>query len=325
MHAQRPVRESILEIDDDSWIIGDRLLLVRQPVAPPSNRFWSDGQGAFFVICEGPSPLPQTRALSPTSPIQLVHDAGDANAAWRIGEAFLKVQASNPNTTNRTREHVTLNYLHDPSNKATPTFRTPVVLFHMEYDNRYYLFTSRVPGDTLEKAWPSMDEANKQACVRQVVDVCKELAQMKNDKICGVDGRELPESWLKVPRALEGYSHEELLLDCKELGMDCREFVLHHCDMGPYNVVVDQTDGCVVGIIDWEATGYVPKDWIRTKFSLCWAMDFDFPGEDTQKSGDWRQRVQLLLGQEGFLEVGAAWKSRYLRERSSTSVEPQEA
>ncbi|KAJ8128435.1 hypothetical protein O1611_g5198 [Lasiodiplodia mahajangana] len=318
MQTQKPVRESILEIDDDSWIIGDRLLLSRQSVVPSSTHFWSDGRGAFFVVCEGTPPLPQTRPLSPASQIQLVHDAGDRNAAWRIGEAFLKVQDLDPSTVNRTREHITLNYLHDPANNATPTFPTPGVLFHKEYDNRYYLFTSRVPGDTLEKAWPNMSEANKQACVRQVVNICKELAQIKNDKICGVDGRDLSEAWIIPPQAPERYSHEDLLPYCKEVGMDSGDFVLHHCDMGPTNVIVDQTDDCRVGIIDWEVTGYVPKEWIRTKFCVCWAMDFDYPGEDIQKSKDWRQRVQLLLGQEGFAEVGAAWKNRFSERHPST-------
>ncbi|KAI0113671.1 hypothetical protein GGR51DRAFT_20362 [Nemania sp. FL0031] len=319
MQAQKPVRESILEIDDDSWIIGDRLLLSRQSAVPSSPYFWGDGQGAFFVICEGTPPFPQTRPLSPTSQIRLVNDAGDRNAAWRIGEAFLKVQALDSRTVNRTREHTTLNYLHDPTNNVTLTFSTPIVLFHKEYDNRYYLITSRVPGDTLENAWPDMNEANKQACVRQVVNICKDLAQIKNDRMCGVDGQELSDAWIKAPRALDGYSHEDLLRHCKEIGMGCEEFVLHHCDMGPTNVIVDQTDGCTVGIIDWEVTGYVPKEWIRTKFCVCWAMDFDYPGEDIEKSKDWRQRVQLLLRQEGFVEVEEAWKSRFSKRRSSTN------
>jgi len=40
-------------------------------------------------------------------------------------------------------------------------------------------------------------------------------------------------------------------------------------------------------------------------------MGFDFPGEDVEKSKDWRQRVQLHLAQEGFPEVATAWKSRF--------------
>jgi len=186
LDALKPVRESILEVEDDSWIVGDNLLLSRHSVAPSSGCSWSDGRGASFTICEAAYPLPQTRPLSPTSPVQLVQDAGDCNAAWRIGEAFLKVQALR--TTSRTREHVTLNYLHDPANGSTPTFLISFVLFHKEYDNRYYLLTSRVPGDTLEKARSTMEEATKQACVKQVVNLCKELAQRQNHRYAVLTG-----------------------------------------------------------------------------------------------------------------------------------------
>ncbi|TKW60055.1 hypothetical protein CTA1_3150 [Colletotrichum tanaceti] len=68
-----------------------------------------------------------------------------------------------------------------------------------------------------------------------------------------------------------------------------------------------------VGIIDWEMAGFVPRDWIRTKFRICHAMDFDFPGHDGERLGErleWRRRVQLRLGEEGFHEVSEAYMAR---------------
>ncbi|CAG8976234.1 hypothetical protein HYALB_00012001 [Hymenoscyphus albidus] len=318
MPALRPVRESILEIDDNSWIIGGVLLLSYKTIAPSSGCFWSDGGSAFYTLSELAHSQQPTHPLSSTSRVQLVHDAGDCNAAWRIGEAFLKVQALS--TPSRTREHITLNYLHDPANGSVPTFPIPRVLYHTEHDNRYYLFTSRVPGNTLEKAWPNMEEETNQVCVRRVVDICKELAQRENNKICGVDGGDLSENWMKPPQAPDGYSHEMLLAYCKEVEMNCDSFVLHHCDMGPTNVIIDLTEGCKVGLVDWEVTGFVPKEWIRTKFCVCWAMNFDFPSDDVKKSMDWRQRVQLDLERQGFLEVAEAWNSRFSKGNSSAST-----
>ena len=119
---------------------------------------------------------------------------------------------------------------------------------------------------------------------------------------------------MKPPRAPEGYSPETLLLYCKELGMDCDVTVLHHCDMGPGNVIVDQSQGCKVGLVDFEVTGFVPKDWIRTKFCVCWGMDLNFPDDDV-KSRDLRERVQLQLEAEGFSEVADAWKTRFSKSR----------
>lgn len=155
MPSPRPVRESVLEVDNRSWIIADKLIISRQSTAPSSGVFWSDGADAFYTISELESEqlLPQTRLLLLTSLIKLAHDAGDANAAWRIGDAFLKVQKlSYPN---RTREHTTLNYLYDPGNAFALTTSIPRVLYHNEFNERYYLVTTRIPGETLEKAWPA--------------------------------------------------------------------------------------------------------------------------------------------------------------------------
>lgn len=47
--------------------------------------------------------------------------------------------------------------------------------------------------------------------------------------------------------------------------------------MGPTNVLMDLTDEdeCKVGIIVWEMTGFVPLEWVRTKFLVCWASDLE--------------------------------------------------
>ena len=311
MATPEHVRDLVLEISDNSWVIGHKLLLSRQPTAPSLGCSWSDGSGGSYTISELASPPSSQRyRLPPTCPLQLVHDAGDSNAAWRIGEAFLKVQDLRASYRNRTREHTTLAYLHDPAHGPV-SFPIPRVLYHQEFDNRYYLVTSRVPGETLEKAWPTMNETNKQACVDSVVQICRELAQRKGSGICGVDGGHLSDNWMKPPRAPDGYAPQDLLAYCKEIEMDCSAFVLHHCDMGPTNLIIDLTQGCRVGVIDWEMTGFVPIGWVRTKFCVCWAMDFDFAGDDEERSRDWRQRVQIRLGREGFPEVADAWKHRF--------------
>jgi serine/threonine protein kinase len=248
-----------------------------------------------------------------------VNDAGDVNAAWRIGEAFLKVQEQS--YQKRTREHVTLNFLHDPTNGFALTSSIPRVLYHNEFNKRYYLITTRIAGETLEKAWPAMSEAAKQACVAQVVDTCKTLAQIKRDRICGIDGAELSEGWMN-PFAPKQYTHEALLEQCKNIGMTEEEaFMLYHCDMGPTNVLVDLSNDCKVGIIDWEVTGFVPKTWIRTKFCVCGAMDFDFVGRDVERSKDWRERVQLQLEQEGFPEVAKAWERLFWENYDATRMD----
>jgi hypothetical protein len=133
MPKPRLVRQSVREIDDNSWIIGDVLLLSHTTIKPSSSCFWRDSKNAFYTLSELDYKKHQTRLLSSTSLIQLVHDASNYNAAWRISEAFLKVQALS--TTGKTPEHITLNYLYNPANGFTPTFPIPRVLYYKEYDN----------------------------------------------------------------------------------------------------------------------------------------------------------------------------------------------
>lgn len=99
--------------------------------------------------------------------------------------------------------------------------------------------------------------------------IYKELAQRRNDETCGVDEGGLSENWIKPPRAPNRYSHKILLPYCKELKMKSEVFVLYNCDIRPTNAIVDLTKGCKVGLINWEVTGFVPKEWIRTKFCVC--------------------------------------------------------
>lgn len=49
------------------------------------------------------------------------------------------------------------------------------------------------------------------------------------------------------------------LQHASELGMDCSDLMLHHCDLGPQNIIVELTTK-TIGIIDWEMAGFVPKD-----------------------------------------------------------------
>ena len=151
-----------------------------------------------------------------------------------------------------------------------------------------------------------MDEATKQACVGQVVKICKELAQRRNDEICGVDGGGLSENWIKPPRALDGYSHEILLQYCKELKMKCDAFVLYHCDIGPKNAIVDLTEGCKVGLVDWEVTGLFLRNGLGRSFAFVgvWistsqiAMWREWIG-DSEFSFNWHKRASLKSRKHG--------------------------
>ncbi|KAJ0159875.1 hypothetical protein CTA2_8968 [Colletotrichum tanaceti] len=318
-----PVRESIRQLSHDSWVIGGRILLSRTKSSsgfPSTSCTWSDGDGAYFSVSEydnsNNEDLPG-EPLPKGGPIEKVHDAGDASAVWSIGDAFLKVRALQTTTNhNTTREHITLDYLHNPT-KFELNFPAPRALYHAEFGSRYYLITSRIPGQTLETTWPQMTELEKQFCVDRVVNICKDLVRYggESSAICGVDGKHLNENWMSPP-GKDDRSPEAQLAYCSEIGMVCSDLVLAHNDMGPYNVIVNlaRMDNDSVGIIDWEMAGYVPRHWVRTKFRVCFAMDFDFPGDADERRSErvgWRRRVQQKLEQEDFPDVAEAYITRY--------------
>lgn len=297
MAARRPVNESLRAIDCQTWLVGDRLLLSRASTTSPGY-LWSDGHGSFYSVSEAPGTPPASQPLSTTSsdPIRLVYDAGGVSAVWEIGNAFLKAKISNSPST--TREHVTLAGV----KAIPPSFAIPDVLYHGEWAGRHYLFLSKVPGQTLVDAWPTMDEVTKCHCVDRVVDICDELGKLQAKHIGGLDGNQLLDPLLIKRGKEEDFSHENLLKSCAELGMDCSAFIFSHCDLGPGNLIIDG-DGSL-GIIDWEMAGFVPKDWIRTRF--CISGGLDLPGTGDERV-DWRRRVQRRLSTRGYVEIADEW------------------
>jgi len=158
-----------------------------------------------------------------------------------------------------------------------------------------------------------MDEDEKQQCVSRIISIIKELSVWKNDAIAiaGVDGAQLPKSWLDVVRNPHEFTPVTPRKNCIDLGMDCSTFVFCHSDLGPYNIIVNPEQKNVVGIIDREIAGYIPLDWIRTKFGVSWAMDFAWNGVGSEDPllREWRDRVEPQLEREGYPEVIMAWKN----------------
>jgi hypothetical protein len=76
--------------------------------------------------------------------------------------------------------------------------------------------------------------------------------------------------------------------------------------MGPTNIIVeDKPNTGAIGVIDFEVAGYLPRDWVRTKFRLSPGMNLSDKDNPT-----WlRSEVQKLLGKEGFKDFSSAYIS----------------
>ena len=293
------VRDSVKQIEENSWLIGDKAILHRS-LSPVLHYSWTSDDGSFYTLSDAFFPQLQVKPLSSNSIIRQVHDAGDASAVWSFGNAFLKIKLFQ-DRKQATKEHTTLDWLAD----RKISFDVPKVLYYAEGDDRSYLIVSRIPGETLGAAWRGLTETEKQQCVRRIVDMIKELSNWQGDSITGVDGLQLPESWLDVCREPHDFTPDTLRENCQTLGMDCSKVVFSHNDLGPYNIIVGD-EKRVTGIIDFEMAGYVPRAWIRTKFGISWALDLEESGVDC---AEWRKQVAQQLGEEGFPEAIDAWKN----------------
>lgn len=297
------VRDSILVVDEQTWLIGGQLLLSceRASCSAP-EKIPGDGAALCFSFREVDTPPPSS--ATETQPFPLVYDVGDAHAVWKIGKSYLRVmKLISPYIA---RQHDILNAMHRIVSSLD--VRLPKVLYHGEWDGRYYLITSEVPGQTLEEAWPRMEESMKARCVERISQFCIALSKNEGSQIEALSGGHLAEYYLALSTQDpdDCFSPQKLLRICEDAGMDCSTLHLYHCDLGPGNIIVDLEEGAL-GVIDFECVGYVPKAWIRTKFRVSGGHDLDnIPLGDGGRH-EWRVRVQRELGKEGFPEVADSW------------------
>lgn len=170
-----------------------------------------------------------------------------------------------------------------------------------------------MPGQTLDSAWPQLSEHVRKSCIDRITLFCKTLSTKKAGFTGGVDGKDLSEFFLtnKGDEVDDRFSHDKLLQTCTDLEMDCSEFLLYHCDLGPGNILVDVDSG-VMSVIDFECVGYVPIEWIRTKFRISSGLDLTLYDYEDEAKFAWRVGMQKSLGLSGFADIAERWmQSRY--------------
>jgi len=188
--------------------------------------------------------------------------------------------------------------------------RIAKVLYNGEWEGRYYLIVTGMPGQTLNRVWPQIDEMKKTWCISQISLFCSTLSARKFTYIGGVDGGYLPEHFLadRGDASDDGFSPDKLLQNCKNLGMDCSSSVLYHTDLGPGNILVDLPNASI-SVIDFECVGFVPRKWVRTKFRISSGLNLELDDSRDDARHEWRSRMRRQLGAEGFPDVSTRYMS----------------
>ncbi|OHF04579.1 hypothetical protein CORC01_00050 [Colletotrichum orchidophilum] len=315
-------------VDDNAWLVGDRALLSRRydqiwsTHTPGLISTWTASDQAHYAILDVAGPPPPSRPWEPEDDPKLVHiaagggivieagadEAGVAQlttkCVYSIGDVFIKMHHTIH--CDSTDEDVTITELQ----RLLPdrTFTLPSVRYHARYDNRYFLITSVVPGQTAAQLWWDLDDTVKDRYAALIAKACIEVATISSDKLgIGIDGTIAPNG--RFGKYLTRKDLPNILANCKALKLDVEPpFHLFHEDLGPTNVLID-TQNESIGIIDWQAAEYVPREWIGMNFARAMAMVQDPPIPSTYQSNDYAQRVWKALQRHGFSDDGSVWLS----------------
>lgn len=293
------VRDSVRQIDETSWLVGAKYILHQIQGAPKDDDFlWKNPlDGSHYTLSAAPEPPPNAGALDPGGHARQIHDAGDVSAVFKFGDAFIiKVRVATADTR---REPETLAFL----SRQQLTFDIPTVLSYFEDAAKTYLIEPLAPGKRLNEAWWDMAEEDKEHVVSRVAEICVEIKGFESNVLTGVDY-----NWLD-PLQEPGTQTVDLLQQhCEELGMDSSVFVLTHNDLGPTNIMVK---GERIMVLDWELAGYVPLEWVRTKFGVCGAYCVERGrGAELERDFEYTCRVERKLGEMGFPEVIEGYNRR---------------
>ena len=317
-------------IDNNSWLIGDRAVLTRRhgaswPADTPGliSTWTATDDGACYAISNAPVPPPPSRPWRPEEdPPKLVHLAAggppvsglpDAHVAdvmakcvYYVGGVFIKMHHALH--CDSTDEHITINTLR----KQLPdrTFELPNVLYHAKYDNRYFLVTSGVAGQPAESIWWELDDSTKDYYAELVAQSCCEIATLTSSELAtGVDGSMVEERDSRLRQGLTRKDQPDMMANCRALGLDVEPpfFCLYHGDQGPTNVLIDR-EKRKIGVVDWQAAEFVPRDWIGINFARAMAMLHNPPLPEGYSANDYANRVWIALQRRGFRNDGEAWR-----------------
>ncbi|KAI1309300.1 hypothetical protein F5Y03DRAFT_77545 [Xylaria venustula] len=315
-------------INSNSWLIGDRAVLTRRFGEPwPSDTLklistWTASDGGHYAIADAPATPPPSRPWKPGDGPTLIHLAGgggtiidacddDAGIAqlttkcvYSIGDVCIKMHHTIH--CDSTDEHVTIKEISE--NLPNRTFALPAVLYHACYDSRYFLVTSKVPGETAAQLWWDIDDAMKDRYADLIAQACVEIATLTSSKLgTGIDGTVAKND--RFGEALTRKDMPNILANCETVNLSVQPpFCFFHGDLGPTNVLIDRRKG-TIGIIDWQAAEFVPREWIGVNFARAVAMVQDPPIPENYLSNDYAQRVWEALRRREFDNDGSVWLS----------------
>jgi aminoglycoside phosphotransferase len=184
--------------------------------------------------------------------------------------------------------------------ERAPSLPAPRCMGLVTIGKKSLLFMTKIPGDTLERRWPTLDPESKvdiQRSLNEAISTLRDIEKPEGQPFGSSSGRcrdtRTSDRYTESPVNDEAAFNEFLLSSPQSrisssyrnwiasmLRTDHR-IVFTHGDLHPRNILVaDSPDGgvCVSGIVDWEASGFYPEYWEHLK-----ALNT----RDTRDESDW--------------------------------------
>lgn len=170
------------------------------------------------------------------------------------------------------------------------TYKVPYPIRYSQKQACEILDMSFVPGSTLMDVWYTMNQGEWDQIVNGVLYFCEnEAGSQTHTRVSRCDRSSGPRMWrfvwgdaLRVKECISDFitkymphpaigSILQAWISIHLEQIDCSTTCLTHLDLNPSNIMVDADTKRLIGVIDWERSGFYPAWWFTTDL-LCYAI-----------------------------------------------------
>jgi aminoglycoside phosphotransferase (APT) family kinase protein len=194
--------------------------------------------------------------------------------------------------------------------RANTSIPVPRVYQHYTTAEFEHLVMERMPGTTLEAAWPTLETSDKEDIADEVVSFLGELRALRSPYIQAalLHRRPLRSGLVGTPdfnserfSQLPSNEYISAYVQSRAASAQPQLNLYTHGDLDWSNILVN--DNKVSGIIDWESSGYFPDywEWVTLKRSA-----------EAQKPNSWPQLLASRLGSSDSAKWTGMWELEQL-------------
>ncbi|KAF2718546.1 kinase-like protein [Polychaeton citri CBS 116435] len=240
----------------------------------------------------------EPRSFGYKSHVKIFYCVSD-HGVWSIGDDVILKERSHKFSSYEARN---IRYIQQHT-----TIPVPEIIHEWVEGDRYYLIMKRIPGVTLEKAWPTMSDTDKECVAKQTAACLAQLRKLTSDRIETLEGEPVQEAflfddqlWETLAKELENVP-EDLRRRLRRNMPSSQPYTYTHSDLTTCNIMVK--DGQLTGIIDWEGSAFFPSWWQSTSLRIGLGPD-DFA---------WKRLLAEYV--EPYKEGEDFWANRFRLER----------